>query len=277
MSRRSTSPRLLGLLLVGTAAVSACSSDDDGASASTAGSTPSTTQAESPTTTTTTTTMPPVDDATIIGEVGTSPPFEPEVLDAGWYGHELFASFGFELAEPVQVTLATPRNVMLGDPSWPLGPRTADVVFLEFEGLVPPELVADESARNIDGPTYLEAVVPIPVDVQAWADAIPNVSITDEGTIDAPGATVRWWDISVDADGPTFRCAADTADCIGAVVTPPDSGVGVRPLDAENLERIYLIDELPNVIGYVSARELEFFDRGTAIMAMITGSLRPLA
>jgi hypothetical protein len=273
MSRRFISLPVLVLLLVGTVAASACSSDDDDATASNAGSTPSTTQADRPTRTPTTG-MGPVDSAATIGDVGTTPPFEPEVLDAGWYGHELFDSLRFEVTEPVQLTLATPHIVRLGDPSWPREQRTADITFLEFEGLVPPELVADETVRNIDGPAYPDEVLPIPVDVPAWVDAISNVSITDEGIIEIPGATVRWWDISVDADGPTFRCAADTADCIGAVVTAPDSGSGVRPFDAQNLERIYLIDELPNVVGFVSAREVEFFRGGTALMDRIVRSLR---
>lgn len=279
MSRRSLSFRLLVLLLASAVAVSACSSDDEDASAPTAGDgTSSTAPVDTTTTTTeTTTTVAPIDDADMIGEVGTSPPYEPEVLAAGWYSHELFDSFGFEVTEPVQAAFADSRSVLLRDPSWPGQQRTADVAFLELEGLVPPELVADESVRNVTGPAHPEEVLPVPVDPVAWADAISNVSITDEGTIDAPGTTVRWWDISVDAVGPTFRCAADTADCIGAVVTPLDSGVGVRPLDAQNLERMYLIDELPDVVGFVSARQGEFFDRGTAIMDMVVGSFRPTA
>ncbi len=145
---------------------------------------------------------------------------------------------------------------------------------------MPPELAADDSVRNWIGNERVpppDRVLPTPVDFPAWIEAVPNVSVSDEGVIEAPGTTVWWWDVVLDAEaGPTFRCAADNSDCVGSFVGSPES-TGVRPLQAQNLQRIYLFDALPGVFGLVDARESEFFERGVEIMEMIVGGLAPSA
>jgi hypothetical protein len=220
----------------------------------------------------------PLTGAVDVGEIGTSPDNDvPAVLVPGLYTLEILQPYAFEIGDEVQVAIAAPAFVLVRDPAWPLDERAGAVEFRTLEGLVPPELAADESVRNVNGPARPDQMVAIPVDFPAWIEAIPNVSIADSGVIESPATTVRWWNVVLDADaGPTFRCAADTADCVGSFVSSQE-WTGVYPLQAQNLQRIYLFDDLPGVFGTVEAREPEFFDRSVELMEMIVGSLAPTA
>lgn len=160
------------------------------------------------------------------------------------------------------------------DPAWPVDERAGSILFVTLDGLVLPELAADESVRNVTGPAQPEDFLPIPIDFPAWVDAVENVSVVDEGVIEAPGSTVRWWDVVVDPEaGPTFRCGADTADCVGSFVTPPEA-VAVAVLQVQDLQRIYLVDEMPDVVGFAKARESGYFDRSVEIAEMLLADLR---
>lgn len=288
--------------------LAACSSGDDDAAASSptdapaAASTaaPATTPApaataaptttESPTTTAApttaasttavpTTTAALVTDAVDIGDVGTSPEDGPVVLSPGPYTLGILEPYAFEIDEEIQIPVAFAHFVLVRDPAWLPSDRAASIMLLELNGLVPPDLAADESVRNLNGPAQPEPVLPTPVDLPAWIEDVPSVSISGEGVIEAPGTIVRWWDLVLDAEaGPTFRCGADTADCVGSFVSSPEAaGAGVLPLQAQNLQRVYLFDALPGVFGLVDSRDPVFFERGVEIMEMIVGSLAPTA
>ena len=230
--------------------------------------------------TTASTTPPPTTVAPLMGVVDLAQ-FDPgpeddlPVLGPGAYSIASFDPLAFEFTEEIQMLIGVPEVVQLRDPAWSPEERAASILLLELNGLVLPEQAADEAVRNTTGPAAPTETLPTPVDFAAWVDAISNVSIADSGVIEAPASTVSWYDVLVDpAAGPTFRCAAETADCIGAFVASPDFN-GVVPLQAQNLQRVYLFDALPGVVGLVDARETEFFERGIEIMEMIAGSLAP--
>lgn len=218
--------------------------------------------------------MEPITDAVAIGEIGTTEENDvPVVLEPGAYTLDILQPYAFRTDEQIQVRTATPQFAAVRDPQWSLEERAASVLVLQLDGLVPPALAADESVRNVTGPARPDQFLAAPVDFPAWVDAVPNVSIADSGVIESPATTVRWWDVAVDADaGPTFRCAADTSDCVGSFVSSPDE-TGVMPLQAQNLQRVYLFDEVSDVFGLVDAREQAFFDRGVELMEMIAATL----
>ena len=244
--------------------------------------TPTTTAAPTtvPPTTTPPTTAPPttiaaLTDVVDLAQFDPGPEDDIPVLGPGAYTIASVDPLAFELTEEIQMLIGTPESVALRDPVWPLDQRAASILLLELNGLVLPEQAADDAVRNLTGPAAPEQTLPTPVDFPAWVDAVDNVSISDSGVIQAPATDVSWFDVLVDpAAGPTFRCAADTADCVGALVTSPDA-TGVVPLQAQNLQRVYLFDALPDVVGLVDARDAEFFARGVEIMDMIAGSLAP--
>ena len=233
-----------------------------------------------PPTTTAPTTTPPttiaaLTDVVDLAQFDPGPEDDIPVLGPGAYTIASVDPLAFEFTEEIQMLIGTPESVVLRDPVWPLDQRAASILLLELNGLVLPEQAADDAVRNLTGPAAPEQTLPTPVDFPAWVDAVDNVSISDSGVIQAPATDVSWFDVLVDpAAGPTFRCAADTADCVGALVTSPDA-TGVVPLQAQNLQRVYLFDALPGVVGLVDAREAEFFARGVEIMDMIAGSLAP--
>ena len=244
--------------------------------------TPTTTAAPTtvPPTTTPPTTAPPttiaaLTDVVDLAQFDPGPEDDIPVLGPGAYTIASVDPLAFEFTEEIQMLIGTPESVALRDPVWPLDQRAASILLLELNGLVLPEQAADDAVRNLTGPAAPEQTLPTPVDFPAWVDAVDNVSISDSGVIQAPATDVSWFDVLVDpAAGPTFRCAADTTDCVGALVTSPDA-TGVVPLQAQNLQRVYLFDALPGVVGLVDAREAEFFARGVEIMDMIAGSLAP--
>ena len=223
--------------------------------------------------------MAPIEEAVDIGVVGASEDDPPVVLGPGRYTAELLESLAFAVEEDVQVLFADPGGVYLSDPEWPRGERNATVVLWPTRGIVLPELAGDIAVRNITGPAdpSVDQYLSTPIDFPTWVDAVDTVTIADEGVIEAPATTVRWWDVVVDPEaGPTQRCGADTTDCVSAFVTPPAAGVGVVPLQSPNLLRIYLFDDLPGVFGLVDAQDVEFFDQGNEIMEMIVSDLSPV-
>lgn len=236
---------------------------------------------EAPTTTAApTTTIQVVTDAVALDGIGEEPPYEPEVVGPGTYSVELLAGLAFTTTERIQVSLVASDLAIFRDPDWPIEERAGSVVMRPIRGIVDPALVSDESMQNFagsnpDSPANPSAdqFMATPVDLPAWVAAVANVDIVDEGVIEAPGTTVRWWDLRLDAEaGPTYSCAAGTADCVAAFVLDPQ---GTEPLQAQNLQRVYLFDSNPGVIGIASAREQIFFDRSVELMEMIVTDLRP--
>ncbi len=185
-------PSLIALTAAAVVMVAACSSGgDDAATSPPSAEAPSSTNSVAiaateptqttapPTTAPPTTTAAPTTtvEAVDIGEVGGFEGAEPVVLPPGRYTVGILEPYVFDIDEELQIHAALADYVLVRDPTWSPEERAASVLFLELNGLVPPELAADESVRNVIGPAQPDQVLPLPVDFPAWIEAVPNVSV----------------------------------------------------------------------------------------------------
>ena len=298
-SARSIRPRAAASVLAVLILVSCASDDDAGleategledaasttAAPATTSAPPATTDAPEATAAPVTsaapaTTVEPVVDALALDGIGEAPPHEPEVVEPGAYSMELLAGLAFTTTEPIQVGFVGIDDATFRDPTWPIEERAGTVRFRAIRGVVDPALVSDESMQNFAGSNPDSPANPssdqftaTPIDLPAWVAAVPQVDIVDEGVIESPTTTIRWWDLRLDSEAAeTYSCAAGTADCVAAFALDP---IGTEPLQVQNLQRVYLIDSHPGVVGLASAREQSYFDRSVEMMEMIVTDLRP--
>ena len=191
----------------------------------------------------------------------------PTILEPGSYRFDaLGRDVELELTSDWRLDVETPGTFVLTRPNAELQALLPVVGFHRPIGMAQPARVGTDSiSPGSSGWEDFDRW-----DIDSWIDAVSQLVVLDEGTLDVDGQSVRWWDLDVDPTlGPTFSgCQPGT--CIAAFWTGSETYTVAR--DLERIRWYEIGDPHGPIVVFVAAREPEFEDLVADVDALLAAA-----